>query len=306
MAVPWAAILLLAVAIERLFPRPASWQLSALAAPLGVLGRRLHNPKHSIKRQQFTGAFILIALWLPSALLVALLRHLAPSGELFDLLFLVLLLEGRSLSDMASIGQSLKNPALLPLARLNARQFIRRDCSEFDAPALAKALTESLTLRLVGQWAGPMLGYALLGIQGALLWRFIQVVNLALNLKLKRFKYFGSYPCAFYLALCTPTVFMLSLPLQLAHLRQLGAAMRSGVNWPNPANGVLLALLAEEFKLRFGGARDYATQARWPLIGSGQTPHSDSPKQVLSFFTYVVFFWLIGALPFSLAWTYLL
>ena len=31
---------------------------------------------------------------------------------------------------------------------------------------LAKAVSESCALRLVGQWAGPLLGFALAGVQG--------------------------------------------------------------------------------------------------------------------------------------------
>ncbi len=118
---------------------------------------------------------------------------------------------------------------------------------------ITKAMTESCALRLVGQWAGPLLGYALAGVQGALLWRLTQLMSQGWSMKDPAFGYFGRAASALYQGLNAPTILLLGLPLLLPRIRQATQLLRSGALWPYPAIGMLLTLLAGKCRIRLGG-----------------------------------------------------
>ncbi|MFW8281604.1 hypothetical protein ACOIDH_29855, partial [Klebsiella pneumoniae] len=90
------------------------------------------------------------------------------------------------------------------------------------------------------------LGFALAGVQGALLWRLVQLMNLSWSRKDPAFDHFGRAASALYQGLNAPTILLLGLPLLLPRIRQATQLLRNGALWPYPTIGMLLTLLADK------------------------------------------------------------
>ena len=292
-----AAILVGAALLEAVIPWPSHLRLSAVTPLLTRLGHKVHRPDGSPGQQMQAGLLAMLVVWLPCAAGLWSLRNLALSEPLFDLLFLLLMIESRPLRELAHATRSLATQETLPLARLQAAPWLKRETGKLSAMGIAKAVSESCALRLVGQWAGPMLGYALAGVQGALLWRLTQLMNQGWSMKEPAFGYFGRAASALYQGLNAPTILLLGLPLLLPRIRQTTQLLRSGAIWPYPAIGMLLTLLADKCRIRLGGPRYYqGTLQRWPVLGSGNDPDGESPRQVLNILQAMGWGWLMLAL----------
>ena len=186
------------------------------------------------------------------------------------------------------------------LARLQAAPWLKRETGALSVMGLTKAVSEGCVLRLVGQWAGPLLGFALAGVQGALLWRLAQLMNQSWSPKQAEFAHFGHPAAALYQALCAPAILLLGLPLFLTQLRQLGSRLRGALHWPYPAMGCLLALLAQSTGCRLGGPRYYQGQlVRFPVFDAHADPTAGSPQRLLHCLLLVGWGWLVLALFFT-------
>ena len=127
-----------------------------------------------------------------------------------------------------------------------------------------------------------MLGFALAGVQGALLVRLAQLTHLAWNPKQSAFVHFGRPAAALYQGFCAPVILLLALPLCLTQVRGLGNRVRPALHWPHPAMGVLLALLARATGSRLGGPRYYQGQlVRFPIFDEGSEPDANLPLRLL-------------------------
>ncbi|MGL5496075.1 MAG: cobalamin biosynthesis protein, partial [Aeromonas sobria] len=235
-----AAILVGAALLEAVIPWPSHLRLSAIAPLLTRLGHKVHRADGTPRQQLQAGMLAMLVVWVPCAAGLWSLRNLALSEPLFDLLFLLLIIESRPLRELAHATRSLATQETLPLARLQATPWLKRETGKLSAMGIAKAVTESCALRLVGQWAGPLLGYALAGVQGALLWRLTQLMNQGWSMKDPAFGYFGRAASALYQGLNAPVILLLGLPLLLPRLKQAAQLLRSGAIWPYPAIGMLL------------------------------------------------------------------
>ena len=297
-----AAILVGAALLEAVIPWPSHLRLSAVTPLLTRLGHKVHRPDGSPGQQMQAGLLAMLVVWLPCAAGLWSLRNLALSEPIFDLLFLLLMLESRPLRELAHATRSLATQETLPLARLQVAPWLKRETSKLSTMGLAKAVTESCALRLVGQWAGPLMGYALAGVQGALLWRLTQLMSQGWSMKDPAFGYFGRAASALYQGLNAPTILLLGLPLLLPRIRQATQLLRSGALWPYPAIGMLLTLLADKCRIRLGGPRYYqGTLQRWPVLGSGHDPDGESPRKVLNILQAMGWGWLMLALLVTVA-----
>ncbi|WP_033137244.1 cobalamin biosynthesis protein CobD/CbiB [Aeromonas finlandensis] len=297
-----AAILVGAALLETVIPWPSHLRLSAITPLLTRLGHKVHRADGTPRQQLQAGLLAMLVVWVPCAAGLWSLRNLALSEPLFDLLFLLLMIESRPLRELAHATRALVTQETLPLARLQAAPWLKRDTGKLSAMGIAKAATESCALRLVGQWAGPLLGYALAGVQGALLWRLTQLMSQGWSMKDPAFGYFGRAASALYQGLNAPTILLLGLPLLLPRIRQATLLLRSGVLWPYPAIGMLLTLLADKCRIRLGGPRYYqGTLQRWPVIGSGDDPDGESPRKVLNILQAMGWSWLMLALVVTVA-----
>ncbi|HDO1328634.1 TPA: cobalamin biosynthesis protein [Aeromonas veronii] len=297
-----AAILVGAALLETVIPWPSHLRLSAVTPLLTRLGHKVHRPDGSPGQQMQAGLLAMLVVWLPCAAGLWSLRNLALSEPIFDLLFLLLMLESRPLRELAHATRSLATQETLPLARLQATPWLKRETGKLSTMGLAKAVTESCALRLVGQWAGPLMGYALAGVQGALLWRLTQLMSQGWSMKDPAFGYFGRAASALYQGLNAPTILLLGLPLLLPRLKQATQLLRSGAIWPYPAIGMLLMLLADKCRIRLGGPRYYqGTLQRWPVLGSSGDPGGESPRKVLNILQAMGWGWLMLALLVTVA-----
>ncbi|HHQ4723566.1 cobalamin biosynthesis protein [Aeromonas veronii] len=297
-----AAILVGAALLEAVIPWPSHLRLSAVTPLLTRLGHKVHRPDGSPGQQMQAGLLAMLVVWLPCAAGLWSLRNLALSEPIFDLLFMLLMLESRPLRELAHATHSLTTQETLPLARLQVAPWLKRETSKLSTMGLAKAVTESCALRLVGQWAGPLMGYALAGVQGALLWRLTQLMSQGWSMKDPAFGYFGRATSTLYQGLNAPTILLLGLPLLLPRLKQAAQLLRNGALWPYPTIGMLLTLLADKCRIRLGGPRYYqGTLQRWPILGSGDDPDGESPRKVLNILQGIGWGWLMLALLVTVA-----
>ncbi|TNI90071.1 cobalamin biosynthesis protein CobD/CbiB [Aeromonas allosaccharophila] len=297
-----AAILVGAALLEAVIPWPSHLRLSAVTPLLTRLGHKVHRADGTPRQQLQAGMLAMLVVWVPCAAGLWSLRNLALSEPLFDLLFLLLMIESRPLRELAHATRSLATQESLPLARLQAAPWLKRETGKLSAMGIAKAMTESCALRLVGQWAGPLMGYALAGVQGALLWRLTQLMSQGWSMKDPAFGYFGRAASALYQGLNAPTILLLGLPLLLPRIRQATQLLRSGALWPYPAIGMLLTLLADKCRIRLGGPRYYqGTLQRWQVLGSGNDPDGESPRKVLNILQAMGWGWLMLALLVTVA-----
>ncbi|MBE8736666.1 cobalamin biosynthesis protein [Aeromonas veronii] len=297
-----AAILVGAALLEAVIPWPSHLRLSAVTLLLTRLGHKVHRPDGSPGQQMQAGLLAMLVVWLPCAAGLWSLRNLALSEPIFDLLFLLLMIESRPLRELAHATHSLATQETLPLARLQSAPWLKRETGKLSTMGLAKAVTESCALRLVGQWAGPLLGFALAGVQGALLWRLVQLMNQSWSRKDPAFDHFGRAASALYQGLNAPVILLLGLPLLASRLKQAVQLLRSGALWPYPAMGMLLTLLVDKSRIRLGGPRYYqGALQRWPIIGTGAEPDSEIPRKVLNILQGCGWGWLILALLVTLA-----
>ncbi|MGY6037505.1 cobalamin biosynthesis protein CobD/CbiB [Aeromonas sp. AE23HZ002T15] len=282
-----------AALLEALLPWPARYRPGAVLPLLVRLGHRVYRPDGSPRQQFQAGMLALLVVWLPCAAGLWAVRNLSLSEPLFDLLFLLLMLESRPLRELARATRALASQETLVVARLQAAPWLKRETSALSVMGLTKAVSETSALRLVGQWAGPLLGFALAGVQGALLWRLAQLMNQAWSPKQREFAHFGRAATALYQGLCAPVIVLLALPLCMSQLRQLGSRLRLALPWPYPAMGCLLALAARATNARLGGPRYYQGQlVRFPVLGDGAEPDAGLPLRLLNRLQLIGWGWM--------------
>ena len=288
-----AAIMVGAALLEALLPWPARFRPGATVPLLTRLGHKVYRPDGSPSQQRQAGLLALLVVWVPCAAGLWAVRNLSLSEPLFDLLFLLLMLESRPLRELAQASRALATQETLVVARLQAASWLRRETGTLSVMGLNKAVSETCVLRLVGQWAGPLLGFALAGVQGALLWRLAQLMNQAWSPKQAEFVHFGRAASALYQGLCAPAILLLALPLALTRLRQLGSKLRLALRWPYPAMGGLLSLLAQSTGCRLGGPRYYQGQlVRLPVFDEGAEPDATLPRRLLHRLLLIGWGWL--------------
>lgn len=296
-----AAIMVGATLLEALLPWPARFRPGATVPLLTRLGHKVYRPDGSPSQQRQAGLLALLVVWVPCAAGLWAVRNLSLSEPLFDLLFLLLMLESRPLRELAQGSRALATQETLVVARLQAAPWLRRETGALSVMGLNKAVSETCVLRLVGQWAGPLLGFALAGVQGALLWRLAQLMNQAWSPKQAEFVHFGRAASALYQGLCAPTILLLALPLALTRLRQLGGKLRLALRWPYPAMGGLLSLLAQSTGCRLGGPRYYQGQlVRLPVFDEGAEPDATLPRRLLHRLLLIGWGWLVLSLLLTL------
>lgn len=296
-----AAIMVGAALLEALLPWPARFRPGATVPLLTRLGHKVYRPDGSPSQQRQAGLLALLVVWVPCAAGLWAVRNLSLSEPLFDLLFLLLMLESRPLRELAQGSRALATQETLVVARLQAAPWLRRETGALSVMGLNKAVSETCVLRLVGQWAGPLLGFALAGVQGALLWRLAQLMNQAWSPKQAEFVHFGRAASALYQGLCAPAILLLALPLALTRLRQLGSKLRLALRWPYPTMGGLLSLLAQSTGCRLGGPRYYQGQlVRLPVFDEGAEPDATLPRRLLHRLLLIGWGWLVLSLLLTL------
>ena len=88
--------------------------------------------------------------------------------------------------------------------------------------------------------------------------------------------------------------------LCLTQLRQLGARLRTAIQWPYPAMGALLTLLSHSLGIRLGGPRYYQdTLFRFPVFDAVSDPDASSALRLLNRLQQIGWGWLALAVLFT-------
>ena len=169
-----AGIMVGAALLEALLPWPARFRPGAAVPLLTRLGQKGYRPDGTARQQSQAGLLALLVVWVRCAAGLWAVRNLSLSEPLFDLLFLLLMLESRPLREHARGSRALATQETLVVARLQVAPWLKRETGKLSVMGLNKAVSETCVLRLVGQWGAPLLGFALAGVQGALLVRLGQ------------------------------------------------------------------------------------------------------------------------------------
>ena len=96
-----AAILVGAALLEAVIPWPSHLRLSAVTPLLTRLGHKVHRADGTPRQQLQAGMLAMLVVWVPCAAGLWSLRNLALSEPIFDLLFLLLMIESRPLRELA-------------------------------------------------------------------------------------------------------------------------------------------------------------------------------------------------------------
>ena len=127
----------------------------------------------------------------------------------------------------------------------------------------------------------PLLGFALAGVQGALLVRLAQLTHLAWNPKQSAFVHFGRPAAALYQGFCAPPSCCWRSPVPDPGARA-GQQNAPCAALASSRHGVLLALLARATGSRLGGPRYYQSQlVRFPVFDEGSEPDANLPLRLL-------------------------
>lgn len=144
-----AAIMVGAALLEAVLPWPARFRPGATVPLLARLGHKVYRPDGSPSQQRQAGLLALLVVWVPCAAGLWAVRNLSLSEPLFDLLFLLLMLESRPLQELAQASRALATQETLVVARLQAASWLRRETGALSVMGLNKAVSETCVLRLV-------------------------------------------------------------------------------------------------------------------------------------------------------------
>lgn len=272
----------------------------AIIIGITKLGLRLNNSDYSPTYLQVAGGGLFICLYAPLAAAYWALAVLAPWPSLLEPLLLWLFL------DVGRLRQAV--PACLahaqqqtPLARLSLAPLCLRHTDALSPLGVYKAVAETSTLRLAGDFA-LLFWYLAGGIYSALLFGILRLAVQAWPVKLAPWRPFGQVASVSYRALAWLPLHLLALTLLIypGSKRALNA-WPQGKLWAYPAAGRLLAVVAAGVACGLGGPRRY-TQATeyYPKLGSSQLLTLESCRRLLLRLVVALLFWL------SLAWLLLL
>jgi len=276
-------LLTIALFLEWLLPLPISFRPSALVPLFERLGKKVNAKSNPESQQWLAGILTPIVILVPLVMALWSLRNIAFYEPLFDLLLLLWLLESNPLKGQSIILSRLLQANKLEMARLQLARWVRRDTHTLSAMGTAKAATEMIALRLLGQWFGVAFWFIAAGIYGALLFRFIQILAQSFNTKRPVNRIFGELTNQLFKLALLPPVCLLCLLLGCfpGGGRGIYCLFRQARSWPSLANGSYLATLAGSLELLLGGPRLYDGQmVRLPKLGWGNEPDTHSLKRV--------------------------
>jgi adenosylcobinamide-phosphate synthase len=116
--------------------------------------------------------------WLAAHLALQALRQVAvPAGLLASALALKSAFAVRALDDAAVAVAAALATGDLDAARSGLRALVSRDTTSLDPPLLAAAAVESVAENVSDSFVAPLFWYALLGVPGALAYRFINTCD---------------------------------------------------------------------------------------------------------------------------------
>lgn len=279
---------------------PLTQLQEAMSLGITKLGQRLNNSAYSPTYLQVAGGGLFICLYMPLTTAYWALAELAPWPSLLEPLLLWLLLDlGRLRQAVPSCLAHAQQQ--MPLARLSLAPICLRQTGALSPLGIYKAVAETTTLRLAGDFA-LLFWYLAGGIYSALLFGLLRLVVQAWPVKLAPWRPFGQVVSVSYRALAWLPLHLLTLTLLIyPGSKRAIKAWPQGKLWTYPAAGRLLAVAGAGIDSGLGGPRRY-TQATeyYPKLGTAQLLTLENCRRLLLRLTLALLFWL------SLAWLLLL
>ncbi|MEM6465524.1 MAG: adenosylcobinamide-phosphate synthase CbiB [Pseudomonadota bacterium] len=195
-----ALALSLALLIDRLFGWPEAL-VRFLGHPVIWIGRlisaleaRINHSDHSPKRQRAAGVICVVATCLAATAPAILIAALLPDGALglvITALVIAPFLASKSLIDHV---KAVADPLVakdLEGAREAVSRIVGRDPTTLDAPAIARAATESLAENTSDGIIAPLFWGLVFGLPGVVLYKAINTLDSMIGYRSERYENFG-------------------------------------------------------------------------------------------------------------------
>lgn len=253
-------VLALALGIDLIFGEPPT-----RFHPVGWMGRYLSWMRRQNKPQRafLRGlSLLMLGLVLVGCLTSFLLVVIAGLPIWLETLMLALFLKPMlSLRALLQAGESVKQALLLgdldEARSLLSWHLVSRDTADLSESEVAGATVESLAENLTDSLVAPIFYFALFGLTGAVLYRFINTADAMLGYRTQELEYFGKFAARlddilnFVPARITATLLGLALYSQgCSAYRGFRVALASQALLPSPNAGWTMATVAGGLNLR--------------------------------------------------------
>ncbi|MEM9267961.1 MAG: adenosylcobinamide-phosphate synthase CbiB [Pseudomonadota bacterium] len=294
-----ALALSLALLIDRLFGWPEAL-VRSLGHPVIWIGRlisaleaRLNHSDHSPQRQRTAGvicvALTCLATTAPAMLIAALLPD-GTVGFMITALVIAPFLASKSLIDHV---KAVADPLVaedLEGAREAVSRIVGRDPTTLDAPAIARAATESLAENTSDGIIAPLFWGLVFGLPGVVLYKAINTLDSMIGYRSERYQHFGWAAARLddlanlIPARATGLLYVLLGAQSKGAVRRHFALMwREAPLHRSPNAGWPEAAMAASLGIRLSGPRVYEgtqTQDSW-LNGNAPDPEGEDIMQAL-------------------------
>jgi adenosylcobinamide-phosphate synthase len=268
--VPDAHVVLGAMALDAVFGDPANrWH------PVRWFGLAVSKLERVAYRDSTAGGAAFMGLALGPVLVAPTL--MAPGGRLLEAVVLWLTLGGRTLCDEAEAVATLLEAGDLAGARRRVRSLVGRDTDELDEAEVARAVIESVAENTTDAVVGPLVWYAIGGLEAAIAFRAINTLDAMVGHKNDRYRNFGLFAAKGDDLAVTPAALVgLALTWGMASAdgrRRIASCLRVVAGHPSLNAGLIEAGFAGALGVQLGGDNRY--QGRWvvtPLLAGGEIP----------------------------------
>ena len=289
-------IVLAALLLDRLLGEPRRWHPLVGFGQLAIrLERRLNQGDSASVRR---GALAWLVLVLPPVALVGWLASLPGLAPWLSLLLLWLALGGQSLREHGlRVAHALQHSGL-EQARHEVAMLVSRDTATMDAPAIARATTESMLENGNDAIFATLFWFALLGAPGVVLYRLVNTLDAMWGYRTPRYLAFGRVAARAddLLNLVPARLTALSYALLGNTAQALRCWREQARHCDSPNGGPVMASGAGAIGYQLGGPAYYHGALRQrPWLGLGKPADAQAIHQALALIQRSVVLWLLLA-----------
>jgi adenosylcobinamide-phosphate synthase len=187
-------VLALAVAGDTLLGEPPAWCHPVVAMGHAIAAAERRAPTRPYPALAYGGVIAFggtACCWLGTRVALRTLRRVGgPLAVLANAFVLKSTLAVRALDDAAAAVATSLAAGDLHAARVGLRALVSRDTTALGGPLLAAAAVESVAENLSDSFVAPLFWYALLGLPGAVAYRFVNTCDAMLGYR-GRYEYLG-------------------------------------------------------------------------------------------------------------------
>ncbi|MEO1550931.1 MAG: adenosylcobinamide-phosphate synthase CbiB [Pseudomonadota bacterium] len=296
----------LALTLDRLLGWP-DWVLARIGHPVMWIGalitwaeRRLNRAGDSVARQRLAGCLCVAITCLGASLPAVAITLLLPSGPIGWGLTALLAMPFLAAHSMVSHVRAVAEPLCagdVDTARKAVSMIVGRDPATLDAPAIARAATESLAENTSDGIVAPVFWGLVLGLPGLVLYKAINTLDSMIGYRNDRYLHFGWAAARLDdVANLVPARLTGGLYVLLgaraweAVRRHFALMWREAARHRSPNAGWPETAMAASLGVRLSGPRHYhgrATQDPW-LNGDAPDPQGADLHRALGLFDRLV------------------